>query len=162
MLRQRDFYNEEGEPVRPNPFVPLEEIPEIGPTPEDSLIAKEEDEKRSEVETGVSPRNAWMFDHRDDDFIPPSETGPTLYDFQVEAANIAADRMKVRKKIETLPKEDRIAIIEAELDRMFVERKLRELKGDDAFEYYRESDGYRGAEPVGKHLKGTDSIRKAA
>lgn len=162
MMPQRSFYDSEGEPVEQKTFVPIDEFPDNRDNPEEALITKETEIRASEEEDGPDTQDHWALDQRDADFIPPSETGYTLHDFQMVAATNQADRIAERKKLETLTREERVSIIEAELDRMLVERKLRELRGDSAFDSLQESDGHRGAEPVNKHWKGADTIRRAA
>ena len=161
-MPQRSFYDSGGEPVERKRFVPVNELPDNRDNPEEALIAKQVDIRAAEKESGLNDRDHRALDQRDDDFIPPHETGYTLHDFQMVAANNAADRVEERRKFERITQEERLALIEDELDRMLVERKLRELRGGAGFDSIRESDGHRGAEPVNKHLKGLDSIRKAA
>lgn len=161
-MPQRSFYDPEGEPIEQKKFVPIEEFPDSRDNPEEALIAKEAEVQASEDESGLDDQDHWELDQRDADFIPANETGYTLHDFQMNASHFAGERLEARQKLETLTRETRLAAIETELDRMLVERRLKELRGDTAFDSIRESDGHRGAEPVNKHLKGSDTIRRAA
>lgn len=157
-MPQRSFYDSEGEPIEQKKFTPIEEFPDARDNPLEALIAKQTEVQASEDESGLTDQDHWELDQRDDDFIPPKETGYTLHDFQMNAAHFAGER----KDVKEISQAERLDLIQQEIDRQLVIRKLKELSMDDEFSSLSRSDGHRGPEVPNKHLKGLDTIRRAA
>jgi len=148
-MRFENLFSSAGRDPGKKKFVPLEEFPDAGPTPEDVLIQEEVADDETE-----SPQEA---SYEDEEAGVPPPDGETLYDRLI---SLARDERNLLAN-EHLPVAEH-PLADAIQESMDVKglrpshRDRRDEAEENSFKY---PHGYRGKEHPDKHQKGGERLR---
>lgn len=141
-MKFENLFSSAGRDPGKKKFVPLEEFPDAGPTPEEVLIQEEvaDDETESLQEATYEDEEAG---------VPPPEG--TQYDKLIALAN---NEHNLERPVAQLGDE-----VQETMDTLGLRPSHRDRR-DAAFDYdYRPTHGFRGKEHPDKHQKGGEKLR---